>query len=304
MDRVRRWLEQAPYAERLGVRVDALTAESARLRLPFREENSNPGGVLHGGVAASLVALGGQAVGRLALDGDGAPWHTAAVQVSYLAAAREEAVIAEATRLRAGKEVCFTEVRVQTESGRAVACGQTVTHARSGAAPAQLAAHATDGGAGEPGPMAPHVEQVSFMRRLGLRVEHMQGGRSRIRLPLRDENRDEGGGMHEGAALALLDTTGGMAAWAQTGPGAFKASTPALQGRILAPLPAEALVGFGRVVQHDAPLFWVEVELVAADSGHVVARGTILYRIVVRAPEGGAGEPAGSLEGRGPSPSG
>jgi acyl-coenzyme A thioesterase PaaI-like protein len=81
--------------------------------------------------------------------------------------------------------------------------------------------------------------------------------------------------------LALLDTTGAMAAWAVTGPGAFKASTPAIQAQILAPAPRADLVAYGRNVARDGELFWSDVEVATAKEGRVVARGSVLYRIVV-----------------------
>jgi acyl-coenzyme A thioesterase PaaI-like protein len=108
----------------------------------------------------------------------------------------------------------------------------------------------------------------------------MAGGRSRVAMPIFDANRDAGGGHHEGAVLALLDTTGAMASWAETGPGPFKASTPALQAQILAPAPDADLVAYGRLVQRDADAFWADVEIADAERGLVCARGTVLYRIV------------------------
>ena len=44
-----------PYHDMLGLRVESVTAESARIRIPYRDENSNPGKALHGGVAASAI---------------------------------------------------------------------------------------------------------------------------------------------------------------------------------------------------------------------------------------------------------
>jgi uncharacterized protein (TIGR00369 family) len=108
----------------------------------------------------------------------------------------------------------------------------------------------------------------------------MTGGTARIVLPLRDALCDASGGIHEGAALALLDTTGAMAAWAVTGPGRFKASTPALQAQFLAAPPAEDLVAYGRSVHRDGEAHWCDVEVAGAASRRVFARGTVLYRIV------------------------
>jgi uncharacterized protein (TIGR00369 family) len=129
--------------------------------------------------------------------------------------------------------------------------------------------------------LGPAIEKLPFIRHRGIHVEHMVGGTSRLVMPLRDDNLDASGSVHEGAVLALLDTTGAMASWAETGPGAFKASTPSLQAQILAPPPDEDLVAYGRVVQRDGDAFWSDVEVAVAADDRVVARGTVMYRIVV-----------------------
>jgi uncharacterized protein (TIGR00369 family) len=280
MNAVASWIEKSPYAQMLGVAIDAITPDSARLVLPFAEGNTNPGQVLHGGVAASLVALAGQAVARAALAPDVAPYHTASLQVTYLAAAKAEDVVAEARLLRAGKELCFASVDVRTRDGKSIASGLVTVRGRGSASEASLPASRGDHGDANPGPMGPHIEKTPFMGRLGLRVEHMTGGTARIVLPLRDALCDASGGIHEGAALALLDTTGAMAAWAVTGPGRFKASTPALQAQFLAAPPAEDLVAYGRSVHRDGEAHWCDVEVAGAASRRVFARGTVLYRIV------------------------
>ncbi len=99
-------------------------------------------------------------------------------------------------------------------------------------------------------------------------------------MPWKQDNGDLDGGTHEGAALALLDTAGAMAAWSVTGPGAFKASTPTIQAQVLAPPPAHDLVAYGRVTQRDEEIFWTEVEVASANDGRVYVRGTEVYRIV------------------------
>lgn len=276
---VRDWVERSPYTKGLGLVLDRLDEEAARLRLPFQEGNTNPGGVLHGGVAASLAAVGAQTVAHAVLGPEAAPFQLAQIQVSYLAAAKQEPVQAQARLLRRGKVLCFVEVEVATEAGKPIAHATATVRGRFGSPPAALAKAAGDDGAADPGPLGPHVAKTPFMGRLGIDIEHMSGERSRIRLPDLETNRDLAGGVHEGALLALLDTTGAMAAWATTGPGPFKASTPSLQAQILAPPPAGELVAYGRLLQRDAETFWTDVE-VAGPVGECVARGCVLYRIV------------------------
>ena len=120
-ENVRRWVEDSPYSQAIGVELEELDADHARLKLPYRDENSNPGQALHGGCAASLGIIGAQAVARANLGEDAGPFHTAGLQVNYLAAAIGEDVFADATLLRRGKSVCFVEVEVATAEGKPIA---------------------------------------------------------------------------------------------------------------------------------------------------------------------------------------
>ena len=133
MDFVRSWIEKSGYSASLGVAVDELSGESARLHLSFREENSNPGKALHGGCAASLAVIGSHAVTRAALGEASGPWHTASVQINYLAAAIDEDVSATARLLRRGKEMCFVEVDVAREDGKPIAHATAAVRGPTGA---------------------------------------------------------------------------------------------------------------------------------------------------------------------------
>jgi uncharacterized protein (TIGR00369 family) len=280
MDPVRAWIEGSPYAASLGVCAEEVGEERVRLALPYADSNSNADKALHGGVSASLIALAGQAVARAALGADSGPWHTAAVQVSYLAAALSEEIRAEARLLRRGKELAYADVEVQSVSGKLIAKGLVQVHGRFGAAPVELPEARSDPGGTDRGPLGAMMGRLPFHAKLGLAVEHMAGGRARLVLPWKDTNADAGGGVHEGAVLALLDTTGAMASWAETGPGRFKASTPGLQARFLAPTGPGDLVAYGSVLHRDRELLFAQVEIVRADDRRLVAHGTVNYRIV------------------------
>jgi uncharacterized protein (TIGR00369 family) len=128
--------------------------------------------------------------------------------------------------------------------------------------------------------MGPLIGRVPFIGNRGIVVEHMTGGRSRLVMPLRDGNRNEDGGVHEGAVLALMDTAGAMAAWAETGPGPYRASTPSIQAQILAPPTMDDLVAYGRTVQRDRELLWADVEVAGRSDRRLWARGTVVYRIL------------------------
>lgn len=276
----RRWVEDSPYSQAIGVKLEHLDADRARLALPYRDENSNPGQALHGGCAASLGAIAGQALARTALGAESGPWHTAEMQVAYLAAAIAEDIVAEAELLRRGKELCFVVVDIKTAAGKPIARTLNTVRGRFAAAPAEAVSSGGDHGEADPGEMGPHIGLVPFIGNRGIAVEHMTGGTSRLTMPWLDGNGDLDGGTHEGAMLALLDTTGAMASWAESGPGRYKASTPSLQIQSLGPVPHDDLVAYGRCVQRDREMFWSDVEVASASDGLVRARGTVLYRIL------------------------
>jgi len=280
MDEIQKWVEESPYSRFLGVRLERLDESGARLLLPYQDQNSNPGKALHGGCAASLGAIGGQAVARAVLGAESGPWHTAQMQVSYLAAAIGEDVVADAKLLRRGKELCFVAVDVHTSDGKSIATMNTTVRGRFGSEPADVYVSAGDHGESDPGVMGPHIGKVPFIGHRGIAVEHMTGGTSRLVMPLSDDNADLSGGVHEGAVLALLDTTGAMASWAESGPGRYKASTTSMQLQNLEPAPKSDLVAYGRCAQRDGSMFWSDVEVASSSTGRVSARGTVLYRIL------------------------
>ena len=179
MEEIRRWVEESPYSKFLGVQLDSIDENGARIVLPYQDENSNPGKALHGGCAASLGAIGGQVIARAVLGADSGPWHTCGMQVSYLAAAIGEEVIADAQLLRRGKELCFVDVSVETLEGKPVARIATTVRGRFREEPAPPLQTSGDHGESDPGPMGPHIARVPFIGNRGIAVEHMTGGTSR-----------------------------------------------------------------------------------------------------------------------------
>lgn len=282
MSDVKSWVEESGYSKELGIEAKSISDEAAELYLPFREGNSNPGGALHGGVYASMSIIGAHATARTALGPDVGPFHTTGFQINYLSAAISEGVTARAKLLRRGKELSFVEVMCTSDAGKDVSHATLMIRGRQGAEAAIGPETKGDEGGNDPGKMGPVVaESVPFIRNRGIVFEHMAGGRSRLVMPWKESHGDNAtGGTHEGAALALLDTAGAMAAWAVTGPGPYKASTPSMQAQVLAVPPAEDLIAYAKATYQDNEIFYSDVEVAGVNDRKVCARGTILYRIV------------------------
>src|ERR1043166_6576195 len=148
----------APYCVRLGVVVEDLALDRARIRIPYKDENSNPGKALHGGGPASTIDIAGvlAAIGGKSECFDAG---TLDLSVDYLAAAIGEDIVAEAEVLRRGKEIVYAAVDVRNDAGKRIAKG-LVTHRALDRPPAgaerQRMTHAEPAAAGGAGPKLAH----------------------------------------------------------------------------------------------------------------------------------------------------
>ena len=282
-DLARRY-ESGAYASGLGVRVASVSDETVQLVLPFADGNSNPGGALHGGVAASLVLIGGalvaEANGTVAEERS-----TIDLSVAYLAAAVNEGVVAEARVLRRGKELTFVEVEVRTEAGKPIARGLSARRLAA-ATPSDrlIAGRESIRTASETA--VPRFTKIftaaPFMARLGLEVARVEPGEAVVRLPWADANADHDGTLHEGALAALADTTGAMASWSLVPlDPRNKASTPVVHAAFHGTVRGEAVVACAHTVARRDEIFTNAVTVVAETSGTVAATATVTYRIVV-----------------------
>jgi uncharacterized protein (TIGR00369 family) len=280
-DLAQNYITGSAYSEILGLADFTIADDHVHLKLPFSEANANPGNALHGGVAASLSVIAAQALARQVLGEASGPWHTLGFQINYLAAAIGEAIQAEAKLLRRGKDLCFILVEIATAEGKAIAQASISIRARHGQTPVTGPGSLSDDGAFEPGVMKDRLALNPFIGGRGIASEYMLDGQVRMTMPWRDGNASADGGVHEGAVLALLDTAGAMCAWSITGLGKFKASTPSIQAQIMGPPPKGDLLAYGRTSLRDNEMFWNDIEVVDPASGDLVARGTVLYRLIV-----------------------
>jgi len=280
--------ESAPYNAGLGIRVEAITNDAVRLRVPYKDENSNPGQALHGGVAASTIDIAGALVARACFVEVADPdCGTLDLSVDYLAAAIGEDIVATATVLRRGKELVYSDVDVRTDAGKQIAKG-LVTHriVERAAVAAQRqrstpAEPAPDGSAEVPKNAAVFVS-LPFISRMGMSVTHARDGEAFMRMPSAAHIADADGAVHEGALAALIDTSGAMASWSITGLNfRYKASTVGVHVSFHARAAGEDLVAHARTLRRNDEIFLNQVTVSGAQSRRVFAGGSVTYRIVV-----------------------
>ena len=277
--------DATPYHASLGMRVDALDADRVRLRIPYTDDNSNPGRALHGGVYASAIDAAGVLAAWSGVGDAGAlERRTLDLSVCYLAAAIGEDIAAEARVLRRGKELAYVAVDVRTDAGKSVATGM-VTHRMAPTGPSERDSTTTPdelAASGDVPKLARMLTAVPFIARRGMQITHMREGTARVDMPWSPDNADADGHVHEGAVAALLDTAGAMASWSIVGLDfRYKASTVAIHASFHAPATGEAVVAHARTLRRANESF-LNVVTVSA-GGRTIATGSVTYRIVVPA---------------------
>ncbi|HLK12305.1 MAG TPA: hotdog fold thioesterase [Candidatus Binatia bacterium] len=280
-------LAAAPYVRGLGLVVEDAAAEGVRVRVPYKDDNSNPGRALHGGVAASTIGVAGALAACAGSDARaGLEAGTLDLAVAYLAAAVGEDIVADGRVLRRGKEITYVDVAVRNDAGKAIAHG-LVTHRAAPVGPADRSmqwegVEAEIERSGDLPPIARVFVSVPFIARLGVRVALAENGLATARLPFKPENADADGAVHEGALAALVDTTGALASWSLAGPVAgAKASTVGLHVTYHAAAAGEEVLARARTLTRRDEIFLNAVTVTGASSGRLVAAGTVTYRIVV-----------------------
>jgi uncharacterized protein (TIGR00369 family) len=109
-----------PFAERLGLRVDAATKDEVCGSLDWAEELCTAGGVLHGGALMAAADSVGALCAYLNLP-DGATTATIESKTNFFRAVRGGTVTLTATPLHIGRSSIVVQTDVRDAEGRRVA---------------------------------------------------------------------------------------------------------------------------------------------------------------------------------------
>jgi uncharacterized protein (TIGR00369 family) len=108
----RGWIERSPFVAHLGIRLESMEPDRARLRLPFTDALPTMGDVVHGGAISSLIDTAAAAAAWSGADVPERPKaSTVGFTVNFLAPAKGQGVTAEARVIRRGAvSVCAVDV--------------------------------------------------------------------------------------------------------------------------------------------------------------------------------------------------
>ena len=119
------WPGRTLFPNIVGLRLEEIRTDYARIRLPYREELQQPAGVVHGGAIATMIDT--VVVPAVASQYDEVPrMLTLTMSVQYLGAVVEEDAVAEGWIMRRGRSTVFCRAEVQTDSGALAATGELV----------------------------------------------------------------------------------------------------------------------------------------------------------------------------------
>src|SRR3954453_7999736 len=100
---ITQFLRHSPFALHLGIRLDSIEPDRARLAMPYRDELATIGDVVHGGALSALVDTAAMAASWLAHETSGElRGTTVGLSVDFVAAARGAEVTADARIIRRG----------------------------------------------------------------------------------------------------------------------------------------------------------------------------------------------------------
>lgn len=115
-----------PFFDLLGMCIEEVSPDFCRMRLPFRPELQQAGGLVHGGAIASLLDSAGVMAIKGGLDSEVNGVPTITMTVNYLAPARGTDVLAEAKIIRRRRSLVFAEVKALSSNGDLLATAQVV----------------------------------------------------------------------------------------------------------------------------------------------------------------------------------
>jgi uncharacterized protein (TIGR00369 family) len=121
-DMVRGAIASSPLGALLGIEVESIAADRVALRLPFRNEVTTVGDIIHGGAISALIDSAATSAAWSAADLSQSPRGTTiALTVNFIAAARGQTIVADARVIQRGKSITVCEVETRDAAGKLVA---------------------------------------------------------------------------------------------------------------------------------------------------------------------------------------
>ena len=117
--------DQVWFPQFIGLQVEEIRKDYARMRVPYRPELRQPAGVMHGGVIATLIDTVVVPVIGTGYD-EPRDYFTIDLAVRFLRPIVGEDAVAEGWVVQRGRSIVFCDTEVRTASGKLAATGSLV----------------------------------------------------------------------------------------------------------------------------------------------------------------------------------
>ena len=113
---------RSPLGRLLGLQLEKCAGDDVSIRLPYRDEVTTAGDLVHGGAIAALVDTAATAVAWSGVeDAAGHRGTTVGFSLNFLEGARAQDVVARARIVRRGRSLTICDVEVTAADGTQVA---------------------------------------------------------------------------------------------------------------------------------------------------------------------------------------
>ena len=128
LDPVLQRISRSPLGRLLGFELVEWAPERVVIKMPYRDDLTTAGDLVHGGAISALADTTATAVAWSGVDPASPPQRgtTVSLAVDFMAGARGCDLLAEGTIARRGKSICFCSVAVRTSEGEQVAQARAV----------------------------------------------------------------------------------------------------------------------------------------------------------------------------------
>jgi len=122
---------------------------------------------------------------------------------------------------------------------------------------------------------------AGFHKFLGFKLVERKTDQVKLSVDFREELSGAGDAFHGGVISSIIDTVGGFAAWSgYNGPTEnMKCSTITMNVEYISMTKGESIVAEGIVIKRGKDLNFVDINVKTADTGRLIAKGSIVYRI-------------------------
>lgn len=280
---------QDRWAQRIGTEITTLTDTHIELHLPFRQQNMNLGGRMHGGVIGSILIDSAKLLAQAYCEKDSAlSFRLVDFQINYFKAGGPEPLKTVATVTRKTREFLFARCEIYNQQNETLAAADVLIRIYTPSAiPAPTRHQQGDSKkatlvADEIAKNAPNYHLVEIFNNMmapiypGSYVHYMSEGYAEMTQEDFPDQYDYQGNISAGQLLLFFDNVSGCSGGSLAEEFGM-AVTLTIQASFCEPARNENLIGTSKAYYREDGMTNNEVHIYGAETGHLKMFGTMTH---------------------------